>query len=495
MPRTTAAYLKEFSASQAAIQSEVSEYAIAIKARQVQRVRELDGAFERKKKEKQGKFDELKRKHEAELANRPMAVLTPREAAKDGNPHAAELKEFEAQKAKLSMCLQFVSTQIDGLMAEGERALAKFNNELSSIDKLKRQLQRRIETEARGIDDEYERKIQVEQVNLQKSIENISKLYDEDENRRGREVIEWIRKVRQSRNRVDDFLKRKRKELESLERDNRNSESSVRHEIARLKNKNQESEIREKLKALEGTIARDIRSSEASRTQEVAKLTGAITALRTENEAAKLAIETATQARLKEINDELGSVFHALEAVERTKAEELSRIQARYNKRAEDFARVSDSEVEKMRKRIELAEQRKREMEQELEGVYAHQQEQFAHNIEAKASEIWKSILVSVSSARQKSQALDAEIATLWQTKMTMEEAFVDLPRRKEEQARIGILETEIASQTAEISSKFESLVWLLSHGPTEPQERSKTAIPGKSSLGKIPLQSLPSLL
>jgi hypothetical protein len=77
---------------------------------------------------------------------------------------------------------------------------------------------------------------------------------------------------------------------------------------------------------------------------------------------------------------------------------------------------------------------------------------------------------------------------------MTLEESFVDLPRRKEEQSRINTLETEIASQTADVSSKFESLVWLLSHGPPEVHERSRTAIPVKSSLGKIPLQSLPLL-
>jgi hypothetical protein len=104
-------------------------------------------------------------------------------------------------------------------------------------------------------------------------------------------------------------------------------------------------------------------------------------------------------------------------------------------------------------------------------------------------------VFISVSSPKQKVDGLEAQIAELWQTKTTLKEAIVDFPHRKEEQLRICSLETEIASGSAEISAKVEARVWLLGHGRPDMQEQSKAGLTGKPSLGKIPIQSLPSLL
>lgn len=131
------------------------------------------------------------------------------------------------------------------MMAEEELSFLR-STQNSSIKKLKRELQRRVETQTRTIDDKYERKIQVEHVSIEKSIGNISKLCDEDENRRGREVIEMIRQIRQSGAHLDDFWKGKSKELQTLERDNRNIKNSLGHEIAELQTKNQGPNVKER---------------------------------------------------------------------------------------------------------------------------------------------------------------------------------------------------------------------------------------------------------
>jgi hypothetical protein len=134
------------------VRKKIDEYAVAGKARQAQRVRELDAAVERRKKEKFAKIDELRRKCEAEIASRPAT-------ATDGEGPRKERKWFEIEKEKLGVARQCTTTRIEAIVAEMEKALAKFNRELSVINKLRRQLQRRIETETRAINDEYERKI------------------------------------------------------------------------------------------------------------------------------------------------------------------------------------------------------------------------------------------------------------------------------------------------------------------------------------------------
>jgi hypothetical protein len=78
--------------------------------------------------------------------------------------------------------------------------------------------------------------------------------------------------VRQSREKVDDFSKRKRKELETLECDNRSIEDSLKREIAEFQNKSQESELREKIASIQAEIEKDLRNAEVCRTQEVQKL-------------------------------------------------------------------------------------------------------------------------------------------------------------------------------------------------------------------------------
>jgi hypothetical protein len=118
----------------------IDEYAVAGKAQQAQRVRELDAAVGRRKKEKFTKIDELRRKCEAEIASRP-ATATDGEGPREEKSHAEEKKWFEVEKGKFSVARQCATTRIEAIIAEEEKALAKFNTELSGINKLKRQLQ------------------------------------------------------------------------------------------------------------------------------------------------------------------------------------------------------------------------------------------------------------------------------------------------------------------------------------------------------------------
>jgi hypothetical protein len=119
---------------------------------------------------------------------------------------------IDAEKSRLAL----LESTIEGMCAQNQQQLSKYDTELSTLEKTRRQLERRIESEIRQIDDEYERMIQVEEVKLSQKIENISRLYDSDENQRGREVVEIIRKLNEIRMRTATALKDKARALEQM---------------------------------------------------------------------------------------------------------------------------------------------------------------------------------------------------------------------------------------------------------------------------------------
>lgn len=219
---------KEFQEKFQKTRKDIEDYRNSTKSRQEQRVKELEMSKSRREKDKQKKIDELSEKNKKDIENKIEEKSKEKQAkvnklvdsVSDNSAQLNQAKNFSQKKAKLESLLNFVNKQINDKKSEIEKAAAKFQNDLSAVDKLKRQLQRRIETETRAIDDEFEMKIQVAQVNLQKAIENISKLYDDDENQRGREVIEAIRKVREKKNKNSDLISRKNKELNDLKQQN-----------------------------------------------------------------------------------------------------------------------------------------------------------------------------------------------------------------------------------------------------------------------------------
>ena len=81
-----------------------------------------------------------------------------------------------------------------------EKTVNQLDHEISMIDKKMRKFKRSTKSSINEIDKEYEMKIQVLQIDLNNKIENLSKLYTKEENDRGCEIIEAIRKIKETQN-------------------------------------------------------------------------------------------------------------------------------------------------------------------------------------------------------------------------------------------------------------------------------------------------------
>jgi hypothetical protein len=127
-----------------------------------------------------------------------------------------------------------VNRQITILKEEHAAKCSALSNELSRLAKAKRQFERRKKTEKQKIDSDFEMKIQVQQVNLKSAIENIARLYDEDENDRGCQIIEAIRQVRETHNRTHDLLLQGRSELNAMKQSSDSSSADYRAAISHI---------------------------------------------------------------------------------------------------------------------------------------------------------------------------------------------------------------------------------------------------------------------
>jgi hypothetical protein len=159
---------------------------------------------------------------------------------------AEQEKSHEAAVERAKESIDFIARRMQCLKDAHEKRLATLQAEFSKMEKAKRQLERRKKTETLAIDEDYERRIQVEQVNLRNAMDNLAKLYDTDENERGCEILEAFRKVRETHNHTTDFVFRQRRELDLMKRSSQETCRDTKDKIAKLTHSAREQEINAK---------------------------------------------------------------------------------------------------------------------------------------------------------------------------------------------------------------------------------------------------------
>ena len=470
------------------VESEIESYKKAVQTRQEQKKGELEKSYERRKAEKDKKLTEIQQKFATELNEKKkerekqiQAKLAEVYAAKP-NP-TNELASYEQKKTQLTSMSEFLSKQILTKKEEREKALERFNSELAHVDKLKRQLQRRIETETRGIDDEYEMKIQVEQVNLQKTIENISKLYDEEENRRGREVIEMVRKVRETKNRIDDFLKRKRKEAESIALANQKRIETLESDLAKLQGQTKENEMKNKIKEAEDSIAKEIKVIEDDTAKQIQAIESTEEKYKSQHKEAIAKLDKQTKQTINSIQDQISAIEKEISEIEKSKNEKLNSIRAEVQSQQEKLATKASSDCDKVRARIETAKTRKSNLQTELSSDMASQQEKFEESVTQSFDAQWEKSVASSSHQYQEISALDAEIDSLWNKKADM----IKQQTQGDDTYRISTLRSQVAA--CDTTSASNALINFLENGCDDTS--AKIPHKGSCTLEKLaPLQA-----
>jgi hypothetical protein len=138
---------------------------------------------------------------------------------------------------------------------------------------------------------------------------------------------------------------------------------------------------------------------------------------------------------------------------------------------------------------IDAAEDARRHTNEDNEVIFSQYQGQIKTKTETAAKSLWNNIETSATIRKQWLESLDAQIIDLMRTSRDLDASRLEMSGRREKRGRVGILEMEVATQTTDILSKFESLIWLLEHGPEA--VRGSPKIASRTSLGRIPLPAL----
>lgn len=455
---------------------EVEEYRASTKARQDNRVNELEISKSRREKDKQKKVDELIKANKAEIQKKINQKSIEKEeqinklmkSVNAENNIEEEFKNYANKKKQLESMKQFISKQIEDKKAEIEKASSKFQNDLATIDKTKRQLQRRIETETRAINDEFEMKIQVAQVNLQRAIENISKLFDADENQRGREVIEAIRKVRGMKNKYSDQISKKKKELDELRRNNQDEISVLKSKVETTQITDREYQLKKEIDTHQNKTNNKIKQIQKEKSLQIQAIQETLAKMQSEHEKNKSKIEQQIKSNDDKFEEMYNDICGSLNAAEKFKDEKIEKIQTDFQKKEEELTKKHRIECEKMKKRIEMAKNNLNEIQQQCKEQYTQVVDQWKVKIENQQLSMWKTINHELIESKEVNQKLEGQLTSLLDKQNEIEESITEPVQRNEDKGKIEKLKQQIQSKTNDIKTKFEFIMNLLENGPDQ---------------------------
>ncbi|OHT01560.1 hypothetical protein TRFO_31535 [Tritrichomonas foetus] len=268
-----------------------------------------------------------------------------------------EYVEHQKNKEKINAKINFWNQSIAQTQLLAERKIKALDQQVSQLDKQMRQYQRYVKSQIQRIDEDYEMKIQVVQVGLNHKIENLSKLFTKEENSRGVDIIDGIRRVKEAENRKLNFLLRKRRETEEILNEINISIKEKENKIQEYNNCKQENEILAKIEEIKLNMEKTIASEMNKRQNDIETL---------ENEIEKAKAERSMNLQM--IHDEIlveKSDFEEMVQKLKTEIEETkAKIPIEIQQKDDEFEKQKKlsneqhkKEMDVYKKRIEYAKQ------------------------------------------------------------------------------------------------------------------------------------------
>ena len=401
------------------------------------------------------------------------------EQVRSGNTES----EHEMQVNKAKARVTAIDGTIKNALNEREKKIAHLDSEIAHLEKLKRQLERKKKTESQSIDEEYERKIQVEQVHLREKVDNIAKLFDAEENKRGIEIIEAIRKVKETNNHTDDFLNRKRHELQSLVAEYDKTIDDLRKEINMYNGDQKEEEL---AKAIEKTKADMVQSVDAIKERQKKEQNNSKELMKSQEKANADAFRNLEQ-QSKSSNDEYQKEIarikeqrqKVLAETEKAKQECQREFDAKKEKLHKDHAVA----IDRMKARITAAHKLRDEMSQKYEAERAKAVQKNQEEIEQRSQENVSSNANMFSQAGKTSEDLSIKISELSKQQTDVELQIIDPQVRETEKRKMNVLKLQIESLAETQESTFQTFYTTIRSAPTrvrelEPQVKISPAPP-----------------
>jgi len=487
-------------------QEQVESYIKNCNQRQANRSSELENSKAIKNNENMKRRNEINNKFSLDITSVQDNVRAKSE--KENQKSIIEIIEkssinkekdaYNNQQSELNSIIENISKDIKNSRNESQKIISNYQTQLTTLEKSKRQFIRSTKTETEKIISDFEMKIQVEQVGLHDKIDRISALYDNEENKRGREIIESIRKVRDIKNRGDDLIQKKKKSFN----DNQKQLKGVFDSLIEQKTKLNHNEVFEKLSYdLENKRSKSLKMVNDYLTE---------TSLLSNDLRQLIIQENQNQIVLKKVHfDEQecnNSQFNKQQIehnklITNLKSEEKAKrelIEVEYEKKKSEMITNHTKSLSFVRQKLESAKQQLKENTQKLESEYNTKVLSCEDYYNGKQSQNDQIIIKSQNTGSTKIDQLDSEIFRLVMKQSDIEFSFLNPSIRRVDISKINDFKSQIHEKSVSIQSCFDSICSFLenmpeiAHGrPTSKQIKKQMS---QTEVKFISLKVLPNL-
>lgn len=435
---------------------------------------EIENSINRKKGDKKKQLTDLQTNFTSDLNKLKSQIETQNNAkleqfksdSLNSSPNKKLIEDHERKLSQSNAKLQYAINQIQVAKTNNDKAIENLENEIVAKEKRKRQLERAKKAQRQSIDEEFEMKIQVEQVKLRNTIENISQLYDKDENQRGCDIIEAIRKVKEAKNRKDDLFQKKTREISDMKEAFSQKAQGIQARINDFNNNTKENSLKQNYETLQNDWQNRLESYEhetESRLQDIQER------IKINNNDFSRQIEE-TNKLLEVEEQKFGSVKHELESkrneIEEEEEKRITLIDEEYEKQKQRTAVNHERMIEKMKNRIESAQKLYEEVNQKNEEEKQVINNEFdAKLVQVKnvnSSEITK---ISEKFQKQNDKFIN-KINKLTDKQSSIEMQVNDPPTRDVDLDRIQETRERIQQLDQQIVASFDEHYSWITHAP-----------------------------
>jgi hypothetical protein len=335
------------------------------------------------------------------------------------------------------------------------------------------------------IDEDYERSVQVEQVHAQDAIDHLAKVSTADENHRGREVVEAIRRVSETHNHLNGRVMRERHALDLLLQRNKKTCNELRAEIHVLSSKLREREIERKMDDLK-VVAKLRKTEFEARARE-----------RMESLRKRIAEQAILDAEsLGQIESQMHSevTVHAQKVEpfrsERFKIESecdqhISQIHPEFERQRAKLIREHIAIVNHMKAKIDAANHERETLFAKMQADFGTLRQRAESDLQAKAEENAKNNSELFATVRTKSNQLSDDIATFSKSVLDLELRSTAPEQRDIERKAIETLLTRLQSIDELTRSTFGSILVSI-HAASEQSPEPEVSTPPSSRSGRV---------
>ena len=210
------------------------------------------------------KYNSIKVNFDQDLAKKKEEIEENHHIEEETYSLSDEETEFKHKRDKLEAELDYHVRTIDNAKTLREKRLNECETTLVELDKKKRMMERGFKAANDKIIADYEMQIQVAQVELSDKIDKLSQLYDKEENARGAQIIEAIRKVLQSKNRLRDLTVKITEEHEAKLKQIEHEKEKITQEMNDLSTGHSEEKLQQQLIKMEKELEKQIADMDKS---------------------------------------------------------------------------------------------------------------------------------------------------------------------------------------------------------------------------------------